>query len=253
MMLHTSPLREEHQMQQLEQPRWRPSRRQVLWTLAIVAVLTVAVLIGYRYDITLWDWIKLLIVPAAIAGAGLWFNKQQRERELQIADQRAQTDRDIADQRRQDEALQAYLSQIGELLLREERPLHETEKCDVVRTLAWARTKTVLRRLHDGAHKGRVLRFLGEAGLLNKPAPVIDLKGADLREADLRGSVLEEVCLKEADLRGGNLRGAVLGEPDLSGGNLLPYDKQNPDHWSRYSLKNIESGKEDFRARGLTI
>jgi hypothetical protein len=30
--------------------------------------LTIAVLIGYRYDITLWDWIKLLVVPAVIAG-----------------------------------------------------------------------------------------------------------------------------------------------------------------------------------------
>ena len=72
-------------MQQQEQPRWRLTRGQVLWTLGIVAGLTVAVLIGYRYRITLWDWIKLLIVPAVIAGGGLWFNRQQRERELEIA------------------------------------------------------------------------------------------------------------------------------------------------------------------------
>ena len=64
-------------MEQQEQPRWRP-RRWVLWTPAIAAVLTVAVHIGYRYDIILWDWIKLLIVPAVIAGGGLWFNAQQR-------------------------------------------------------------------------------------------------------------------------------------------------------------------------------
>jgi hypothetical protein len=51
----------------------------------IVALLTVVILIGYRYDITLWDWIKLLIVPAVIAGGNLWFNRQQRERELRVA------------------------------------------------------------------------------------------------------------------------------------------------------------------------
>src|SRR5829696_252690 len=108
-MLHTSPGREESRVDQQQQSRWQPTRRLLLWAGGIVALLTVAVLIGYRYDITLWDWIKLLIVPAAIAGAGLWYNTQQRARELQIADQRVRTDREIADQRRQDEMLQAYL------------------------------------------------------------------------------------------------------------------------------------------------
>ncbi len=76
---------EEHQVDQDQQSRWRPTRGQVLWTLGLVVVfvvLTIAILIGYRYGITLWDWIKLLIVPAVIAGGGLWFNRQQREREL---------------------------------------------------------------------------------------------------------------------------------------------------------------------------
>src|SRR5215208_4813086 len=156
-----------------------------------VSVLFVVIVVfgGYYFEWkwtgypkrTPWDWVDLLIVPFVLALGGYLFTRSENQRAHQIAEQRSQ-----------DDALQAYLSQIGELLLREQRPLHETKKCDVVRTLAWARTKTVLRRLHDGAHKGRVLRFLGEARLVNKPAPVIDLKGADLREADLRGSVLEE-------------------------------------------------------------
>jgi hypothetical protein len=75
---------------QQEQSRWRPTRRQLLWTGGIVAVLTVSVLVGYRYGITLWDWFKLLIVPTVIAGGGIWFNRQQRERELESADRRAQ-------------------------------------------------------------------------------------------------------------------------------------------------------------------
>jgi hypothetical protein len=56
---------------QQQQPRG-PTRRWALWALAIVAALTVAVLIiGYRYGITLWDWIKLLVVPAVIGGGAL--------------------------------------------------------------------------------------------------------------------------------------------------------------------------------------
>jgi hypothetical protein len=125
-MLHTSPGREECQVEpektsreraedliSLLVPDWRPTAQQVLWAtrFAIVLSLLVALLvaIGYSYGVTLWDWLKLLIVPAVIAGGGFWFNQQQRERELQIADQRAQTDQEIADQRRQDNTLLAYL------------------------------------------------------------------------------------------------------------------------------------------------
>jgi type III secretory pathway component EscS len=84
---------------------WRPTPRQVLWAVRIAVVLSLIVAIGYFYNITLWDWIKLLIIPAAIAAAGVWFNQQQRERE-----------QDIAQQHTQDEALQAYLDHISQLL-----------------------------------------------------------------------------------------------------------------------------------------
>jgi hypothetical protein len=104
-------------MDQQQPSRWWPTRSQVLWTSVMVAVLTAAVLIGYRYGITLWDWIKLLIVPAVIAGGGIWFNQQQRERELQVADQRAQ-----------DDALQAYLDQMAQLMLLEEADKTKPER-----------------------------------------------------------------------------------------------------------------------------
>lgn len=88
-----------------------------MWAGGVVAALIVSVLIGYRYGITLWDWIKLLIVPAVIAGGGLWFNAQQQERQRE--DNRLQHERglEIENVRAQDEALQAYLDQMGRLLL----------------------------------------------------------------------------------------------------------------------------------------
>jgi hypothetical protein len=75
-------------------PDWRPTREQVLWmvriTMVLAVVLGILTLIGLPFRITLWEWLKLLIVPAVIAAGGLWFNQQQKRRELQIADERAQ-------------------------------------------------------------------------------------------------------------------------------------------------------------------
>ena len=68
-----------------------------------------------------------------IAGGGLWFNRQQRERELGIAREqqerelriaREQRERElgIAERRTQDEALQAYLAQMSDNAHTEQRP-----------------------------------------------------------------------------------------------------------------------------------
>jgi hypothetical protein len=125
-MLHTFACREESRVDQEQQPRFWQRTRQVLWAVGIAAFLTVSVLIGYRYGITLWDWIKLLIVPVVIAAGGLWYNRQQHERGLQVENQRAQ-----------DEALQAYLDQMSDLLiptkdqpsLYDEHPPRQFEVC----------------------------------------------------------------------------------------------------------------------------
>jgi hypothetical protein len=185
--------------------------------------LTIAILIGYRYDITLWDWIKLLIVPAVIAGGGIWFNRQQRERELEIAREQREREVEIADGRAQEEALQAYLDQIGNLLLEKDRPLRQSKERDEVRTLARARTLTVLRRL-DGERKASVLQFLYESGLISKNRVVVDLGGADLNEAKLSEANLEGANLSEAKLGAADLRQATLG-----GANLRNADLRNAD------------------------
>ena len=66
-------------MDQDRQSRWRPTLRQVVWTVGIVVVLVVLIRSGYdlqwtgfgeskvaqdvRPEKTLWDWLDLLIVP----------------------------------------------------------------------------------------------------------------------------------------------------------------------------------------------
>jgi Pentapeptide repeats (8 copies) len=209
-MLHTSPRREEYRVAQQQQdgqqqePRWQPTRRQLLWTGATVGLLllTIAVVIGYRYDITVWDWLKLLIVPVVIAGGGLWFNRQQRERELEIARQQREQELDISERRTQDEALQAYLDQMSDMLLpNKDRPsLYKARAGDSLSSVARARTLTALPRL-DEDRKARVVQFLHESGLITKNRPILDLSDTDLSDTDLDGAVLDNADLAAADLR----------------------------------------------------
>jgi uncharacterized protein HemX len=104
---------------------------------------------------TIWDWMQLLIVPLALTGIGIYFTMQQNERQQQIEDQRtqeaqkienqrAQAEQELAHQGAQDAALQAYLDQMSQLML--EGDLRGSEEGSEVRTLARARTRTVLAR-----------------------------------------------------------------------------------------------------------
>jgi hypothetical protein len=70
---------------------------------------------GFR-GMTLRDWLPIfgtLLIPVVIA-AGTWGITWQQGK---IEEQRAQADREIQEQRAQDEALQAYLDQMNQLIL----------------------------------------------------------------------------------------------------------------------------------------
>ncbi len=72
----------------------------------------------------------------------------------------------------QDTALQAYLDQMSQLLLA--KAMRNPEEGSEIRTLTRANTLTVLGR-SDPGRKGRLLRFLYEAGLINKESPSLSL------------------------------------------------------------------------------
>jgi uncharacterized protein YjbI with pentapeptide repeats len=171
---------------------------------------------------TVWEWLQLLIVPVILSLITVVFTWQQNARQQDIEDQRAQAERTIEEQRAQDAALQAYLDQMSQLML--EGDLRGSEEGSEVRTLARARTRTVLARL-DGSRKGRVVQFLYEASLINKERPVVSLslvglRGADLSGLTLKGANLSDADLIDADLRGANLSDANVSEADLSGAKL---------------------------------
>jgi Pentapeptide repeats (8 copies) len=206
----------------------------------------------------LWDWMDLLIVPVAVAlvtvVVTVVFTWQQEHRQNRIEAQRARTERQIEEQRAQDAALQAYLDQMSSLLLDKDRSLRQSKAGSEVRTLARARTLTVLTRLESQLgnsqpgtpshlRKGSVLQFLYESRLIEQesnegqPIPAIisltgadlsgvqmtgriDLSGADLSDADLSDANLSDANLQHADLSKSNLSGANLSDADLSGANL---------------------------------
>jgi uncharacterized protein YjbI with pentapeptide repeats len=182
----------------------------------------------------LWDWLQLLsalAIPIVLAVAGFWFAAQQQQQQRKIEDQRAAHEREIQEQQAQDIALQAYLSQMGQLILEED--LRDPEEVsEKVRTLARVRTITVLSRM-DPTRKHSVMQFLIEADLVRGvnqggeccKDPIIPLDGASLRDVSFRYASLEGASLLNANLRGANLRdadlaGADLLNADLSGANL---------------------------------
>jgi uncharacterized protein YjbI with pentapeptide repeats len=200
----------------------------------VVAAVVVLILVGQQYRWTgfgesvqpkpdnqeiqprktLWDWLQLFIVPLALAAIGLWFSAQQDAHQQKIEEKRAKSDRHIEEQRAQDAALQAYLDQMSQLML--EGDLLDSKQDSEVRTLARARTLTVLTRL-DSRRKGSVVQFLHEASLIKKEGPVVSLSAVRLRGADL----------SHLDLLEANLSGANLNWADLSGTDLSKTDLRN--------------------------
>jgi uncharacterized protein YjbI with pentapeptide repeats len=236
-----------------------------------------------------WDWMGLLIVPIVLSLVTVVFTWQQESRQQRIENQRAQqaqkienqraeAERELAEQQAQDEALQAYLDQMSQLML--ERKLLEAEEGDPVYTLAQARTSTVILRL-DAEHNESVTRFLIFSGLgvRGKASPRLlsritwshaalsdatlfnaDLNYADLREADLSRASLAQADLSRAyllkadlsgaNLSGANLRGTKLGEADLSGADLYYADLEKAD-LEKADLEKADLEKADLEKADL--
>jgi uncharacterized protein YjbI with pentapeptide repeats len=227
-------------------PDWRPARRQVLWTIRIVlvfvVVLSILTLVGWPFDVTLWNWLELLIIPVVLAIGGFLFTRSENRATRAAAERRAL-----------DDTLQAYLDGMSQLLTDKDQPLHRAQPGDSLRTVARARTLTVLGRL-DRNRKRSVLQFLYESGLIYKEDTVLDkgsrllekrhhivsldqadmseanlsvanllranLSGTNLSEANLSGALLSEANLNRTDLSGANLSRTFLAEADLSYANV---------------------------------
>src|SRR5215204_5776512 len=173
---------------------------------------------GFR-GMTVRDWLPIvgaLLVPVVIA-LGIWAIMWQLDK---LENQRAEAERELAEQQAQDEALQAYLDQMSQLIL--DRKLLEVEQGDLVHeqgdpvhTLAQARTSTAILRL-DAEHNESVTHFLIHSGLSvrSKDSPRL-LRGSTLSHAKLSGAHLPDADLGDADLSGADLSNALLDNADL--------------------------------------
>jgi uncharacterized protein YjbI with pentapeptide repeats len=162
---------------------------------------------------TLWDWMDLLLIPAVLALGAYVLQTSQSSRQQEREDQRARTDRAIASEAQREQALQQYLDAMTELML--DRELRSSQKEDEVRTVGRTRTLTVLQRL-DGERRGVVLQFLHEANLIQRTHSILDLSGANLRDANVTRANLSGANLRDADLSGAKLSWANLSRADLS-------------------------------------
>ena len=162
---------------------------------------------------TRWDWLQLLTqiigafaIPISIFGlfiSVIQFNQQQSSNAQQALDQQQQT------------TLETYLDHMSDLLLTDK--LKESKPGAEARAVARARTLVALQNLNP-VRKGILLRFLYEAGLIERPlAGTFPL---DLGDADLGNAFLERFELQSADLHRVNLSMADLFHATLLGANL---------------------------------
>jgi uncharacterized protein YjbI with pentapeptide repeats/cell division protein FtsB len=208
----------EHSEQQTKKSRWGFRGMAVRDWLPIVGALLVPLVIALGIGGITWQLEKL---------------ENQRARQAQkLENQRAEAERELAEQRAQDEALQAYLDQMSQLILdrnllevEQGNPLHEPG--DPVHTLAQARTSTAILRL-DAKHNESVTHFLIHSGLaVRSEASARLLRGSTLSHATLSGAYLPNADLGDADLSGANLSNALLLNANLIGADLSGADLSN--------------------------
>ena len=153
---------------------------------------------------------QVIVVGIGAIGATItaiigWRNLKQSQRSTETT---IENTRLIEEDRAQNDALQKYLEQMGQLLTEVE--LRQSEKGSDARVLARSQTLTVLQGL-SADRKRILLRFLYESHLIDRGDDTI----VDLAGADLRGANVSLAYLHEADLREANLRGAKVSQKQL--------------------------------------
>jgi hypothetical protein len=187
---------------------------------------------------TLWNWMELLIVPAALGVGTLMLNRQMSQRDETARAERAEKEkleREVRteeerlerEDRYMEETLQHYFDTISELLLRHD---FWDNLGSFVGDVARIRTVTVLRRI-NAERRNEVVNFLRSAALLGPKGLLshVDMSNIDLSQTDLHGiyldaSTLDGANLSRSDLSMSYLRKASLREVNLRGTNLFGAD-----------------------------
>jgi uncharacterized protein YjbI with pentapeptide repeats len=194
---------------------------------------------------TLWHWLELLgvlAIPVVVAVVGPWITIYLSESQQRVEQNRAQRERVLQEQRTQNEALQAYLDQMSNLVLQQN--LKSSEENSEKRRLARARTLTVMERLGP-SEKRAAIQFLYESGLIEGGQPVVPLRGADLSGANLSTVDLSGADLSSTDLSNADLSNTDLSSTDLSDALLTGADLTNA-NLTNANLTNASVAQEQL-------
>jgi len=161
---------------------------------------------------SLWDWLQMLSAPIFVTALPSVLKGQREDGNMNERTQRI--DLQAEESRKQESALEAYQDHIVGLLL--DKNLMESQPGSNVQDIARARTLTALRRVGND-RKGDVIRFLHDSRLIYQGKVIVDLRGADLSNANLRGADLRGADLSYVKLNGADLRGADLSYVKLNG------------------------------------
>ena len=169
---------------------------------------------------TLWDWLGLLsslAIPIFVV-----FLTYQVQRNEQIkAEERAKFEKEKIINNSNEEAVQVYIDRMSELLIDKNvkaLPIKDPLR-DAALDVARIRTLSVLRRLDkDGERKGNIIRFLIDAGFIEKLK--LDLSNVDLSNSNLSGVNLSDANLCAVNLSDANLCAVNLNNTNLSTANL---------------------------------
>ncbi|WP_100903329.1 pentapeptide repeat-containing protein [Nostoc flagelliforme] len=188
---------------------------------------------------TFWDWLGLagtLAIPIVLfqferreqkradnqAEAEKQRVEKQAEAEKQKAEKEAELEKAIADNNLREEALEAYINRMSELLLEKNLNVSDPSRGDTAFDVARARTLSVLRRLDkDGERKGSVIQFLIDTELISKlNLSDTNLDGAILTNADLSDAKLIRAKLTSAKLTNAILTNAHLDDAIFDDANI---------------------------------
>jgi hypothetical protein len=157
---------------------------------------------GYQRPKLLWDWLELLIVPIFLAGAALFLNQVEKDRdrvrveaekklaeakadvEKKLADQKNQSDRELSEQRFSDTILESYLERMSALIF--EKNLRDCPPEDPLRDMAKTWTSVTARRLGSQNNQA-LLAFLQGIELVKLVDYSQDLEHIEPSKVDLRG------------------------------------------------------------------
>jgi chemotaxis protein histidine kinase CheA len=209
---------------------------------------------------TLWDWMSLLLAPAALASLGFWFQSSQEQakaakeeaakkaeeaskeraeeqtrQEKERAEEQTRQEKERAEDRQREDALENYINSISDLLIgkglstlvkQKEKSLLKQRQEDLLNAgldVIRARTLSILRRLTDEKDsKPTDAERKGSILLFLYDTGLIKSQSLlSLSGANLRDAKLNGAKLNGANLMGAKLNGADLNGADLNGANLM--------------------------------